>query len=240
VVLGYHIPFDPHLLGVSPAGGFALARGVYRWTRERRGMLATNFAELTGFMRLAPDSPKPEIQYEFVIALAMDHGREVYWRHGMSCHVMILHPKSRGTLRIASRDHRDDPLIDFRYFSHADDLATLAEGAQRVARIFETPTFRRRIRRDLVTAHCQTDEDWREFCRNGGGTNYHPVGSCRMGPDPATSVVDARLRVHGLRGLRIIDSSIMPKIPGGNTTAPTVMIGEKGADLIKADWGGVG
>jgi choline dehydrogenase-like flavoprotein len=169
-------------------------------------------------MRLSPEAPRPEIQCEFVIGLAFDHGRRIDWRHGMSWHVMILHPKSRGSVRIASADHRDDPLIDFRYFSHADDLSTLAEGAKPVARIFATPTFRARIRR-------------------GGGTNYHPVGSCRMGPDPADSVVDARLRVHGLQGLRIVGSSIMPEIPGGNTTAPTVMIGEKGADMIRADWG---
>ncbi len=143
VVLGYHIPGDPDLLGVSPAAGFALARGAWRWVRERRGLLATNFAELTGFMRLGPDSPKPEIQYEFVIGLAMDHGRQIYWRHGMSCHVMILHPKSRGTVRISSPDHRADPLIDFRYFSHPDDLPTLAAGAQRTARIFATPTLPR-------------------------------------------------------------------------------------------------
>jgi choline dehydrogenase-like flavoprotein len=154
----------------------------------------------------------------------------------MSCHVMILHPKSRGTVRISSPDHRADPLIDFRYFSNPDDLPTLAAGAQRTARIFATPSFRELVRRDLVTAHCRTSEDWQAFCRNGGGTNYHPVGSCRMGPSQRDSVVDARLRVHGLEGLRIVDSSIMPKICGGNTTAPTVMIAEKGAEMIREDW----
>ena len=236
VVLGYHIPGDPDLLGVSPAAGIALARGARRWVRERRGLLATNFAELTGFMRLGPDSPKPEIQYEFVIGLAMDHGRQICWRHGMSCHVMILHPKSRGTVRLSSPDHRADPLIDFRYFSNPDDLPTLAAGAQRTAQIFAKPSFRELVRRDLVTAHCRTSEDWQAFCRNGGGTNYHPVGSCRMGPSQRDSVVDARLRVHGLEGLRIVDSSIMPKICGGNTTAPTVMIAEKGAEMIREDW----
>lgn len=237
VVLGYHIPADPNLLGISPTAAFALIRGIKRWFRERRGLLATCFSELNGFMSLTPESPKPEIQYEFVIGLAMDHGRDIYWKHGMSFHVLLLHPKSRGTVSLASGDYRDDPLIDFKYFSEGDDLAVLVEGVKRTSAIFDTPIFKKRIKRDLITAHCKTDEDWRQFCRNGGGTNYHPVGSCKMGPatDPL-AVVDARLKVYGLQGLRIVDSSIMPKIPGGNTTAPSVMIGEKAADMIKQDW----
>ena len=236
IVLGYHIPGDPNLLGISPTGGVSMLKAIPRWMNERKGMLATNFAELTGFMRLTPDSPKPEIQYEFVIGLAMDHGRDVYWKHGMSCHVMILHPKSRGSVKLASSDYKADPLIDFKYYDHPDDLKALVEGSKRTAKVFETPTFKKLIKRDLITEHCKTDADWEQFCRNGGGTNYHPVGSCRMGPADQDNVVDARLKVHGMQGLRIVDSSIMPKICGGNTTAPSIMIGEKGADMIKQTW----
>jgi len=236
IVLGYHIPADPNLLGVSPTGGISMLKALWRWRKERRGMLTTNFAELTGFLRLTPESPKSEIQYEFVIALAMDHGRDIYWKHGMSCHVMILHPKSRGSVKLASANYRDDPLIDFAYFKHPDDLAVLVAGTKRITKVFEMPTFKKLIKQDLITDHCKTDADWAEFCRNTGGTNYHPVGSCRMGPNAADSVVDTRLKVHGLEGIRIVDSSIMPKICGGNTMAPTVMIGEKAADMIKEDW----
>jgi choline dehydrogenase-like flavoprotein len=236
VVLAYHVPGDPNLFGISPTGAMAVLKGWRRWQNERRGMLTTPFTEVTGFMRMGPESPRPEIQYEFVIVLALDHGRDVYWKHGMSNHVLLLHPKSRGSVKLASPDFRVDPLIDFHFFSHPDDMKTMIEGVKRTARIFETPTFRERVKRDLLTAECKTDEDWAEHCRNVGHSNYHPVGSCRMGPDPATSVVDARLRVHGLQGIRVIDSSIMPNICGGNTTAPTIMIGEKGADMIKADW----
>lgn len=236
VVLGYHIPLDPNLLGISPVGAWSMARALMRWRKARRGMFCTNFAEVTGFLSLRPDSPMPEIQYEFVVALAMDHGRDLYWKHGMSCHVMILHPKSRGSVALASSRWQDDPLVDFRYFSHPDDLDDLAEGARRTAEVFRTAPLASRIKADLVTGHCTTMDDWRTFCRNGGGTNYHPVGSCRMGPDPLDNVVDARLRVHGMAGLRVIDSSIMPSICGGNTTAPSYMIGEKGADLIRQDW----
>ena len=194
-ILGYHIPLDPNLLGVSPVGGVNLWKAWRRWQRERRGMLCTNFAEVTGFHSLHADSPKPEIQYEFVIALAMDHGRDIYWKHGMSCHVLILHPKSRGSVTLASPRWQDDPVIDFRYFSHPQDLDDLAEGARRVHEVFWNTSLRQHIKTDLLTAKCKTQDDWKEFCRNASGTGYHPVGSCRMGPDPADNVVDARLRV---------------------------------------------
>lgn len=234
-IMAFNIPGDPNLLGFSPVAALQMARSVQRYRKDRRGMLATNFAELTGFMRLGPDSPKPEIQYEFVIAIAMNHGRTMAARHGMSCHVLLLHPKSRGAVRLASRDFRDAPLIDFNYLAEPDDLATLVAGAKQTARVFQTPVFKRRVKRDLFTSACQTDEDWARVIRERAGTNYHPVGTCQMGSGP-NAVVDARLRVHGVESLRVVDSSIMPKIVGGNTMAPTIMIGEKGADMIKADW----
>lgn len=234
-ILAYNIPLDPHLLGISPVSALQVPKWIRRYRRERRGMLASNFAEFNGFLRLSPDSPKPEIQYEFVPAVALDHGRKLVAKHGISPHVLLLHPKSRGTVKLASRDFGDAPLIDFRYYSEPDDLATHVAGVKRVARIFQAPTFRDRIKADLVTAHCRTDDDWADVIRSQVGTNYHPVGTCRMGPG-ADAVVDARLRVHGLQGLRVVDSSIMPKIVGGNTMAPSIMIGEKGADLIKEDW----
>jgi len=234
-ILAYHIPGDPNLLGISPTGGLAMLKALGRYRRERRGMLATNYIELTGFMRLAPDSPKPEIQYEFGIVLALDHGRQMFAKHGMSVHVLLLHPESRGTVKLASPDFADAPLIDFNYLSHPDDLATFVAGVKRTAGIFATPTFKRRVKRDLVTGDCRTDDDWAEVIRNHAGTNYHPVGTCRMGQGD-DAVVDARLRVHGVQGLRVVDSSIMPKICGGNTMAPSIMIGEKGADMIKEDW----
>lgn len=236
ICLAYHIPGDPSLFGISPTGVRAMFKGWQRWKKERRGLLTTPFTEVTGFMRLTAESYMPEIQYEFVNVLALDHGRDIFWKHGMSNHVLLLHPKSRGSVSLASADYRDDPLIDFKYFSHPDDMKVMVEGVKRVAKIFETPTLSKLVKRDLQAAHCKTDEDWADFCRTVGHTNYHPVGTCRMGTDRTTSVVDARLRVHGLQGIRVIDSSIMPVICGGNPTAATVMIGEKGADMIKQDW----
>ncbi len=236
VVLGHHIPGDPNLMGISPTAVGAFLKGMKRWKKERRGMFTTNYAEVTGFMSLTPESPKPEIQYEFVVVLAMDHGRDMYWKHGMSTHILLLDPKSRGTVTLASNKWEDFPLVDFKYFSHPDDLQVLVEGTRRVAKVYDTPTMKSLVKRDLITENCKTHADWEQFCRNGGGTNYHPVGSCRMGPDPMDNVVDHRLKVHGLEGIRVIDSSIFPAIMSGNTTAPTYMVGEKGVDMIKADW----
>jgi choline dehydrogenase-like flavoprotein len=212
-----------------------LVKWARRYRRERRGMLTSCFAEFNGFLRLSPDSPRPEIQYEFVVAIALDHGRRLVARHGISPHVLLLHPKSRGTVTLASPRFEDAPLIDPHYYEDPEDLATHVAGVQRVAAMFRTPTFRHLIKDDLMTGRCRTDEDWADVIRSHVGTNYHPVGTCRMGPGP-DAVVDARLRVHGLQGLRVVDSSIMPTIPGGNTMAPAIMIGEKGADMITEDW----
>lgn len=132
-------------------------------------------------MSLTPESPKPEMQYEFVVVLAMDHGRDMYWNHGMSTHILLLDPKSRGTVNLVPNKWGGFPLVDFKYFSHPDDLKVLVEGTCRVAKVYDTPTMKALFKRDLITENCKTTEDWEQFCRNGGDTNYHPVGSCRMG-----------------------------------------------------------
>ena len=236
-IMGYHIPGDPNLLGISPTGGIAMLKAIRQWRKDRRGMLTTPGAEITGFMNLTPESPMPEIQYYFVIVLAFDHGQDMFMKHGMSAHSVLLHPKSRGTVKLASNNFKDDPLLDFNYLSHPDDLKAITEGCRRIDAVFDTPTMRARVKKKLVTGNLRTEEDWVAMVRRQSGTVYHPVGTCKMGvaADPL-AVVDARLKVHGMENLRIVDSSIMPTICGGNTMAPTIMIGEKGADMIKQDW----
>lgn len=236
-IIGYHIPGDADLFGVSPTGFVAFCKALKRWRKERRGMLATCFAEITGFMSLTPQSAKPEIQFYFVVVLANDHGQDVFMKHGMTAHAVLLHPKSRGTVKLASSNYKDDPVLDFNYLGHPDDVTALAEGTKRLDAVFDTPTMRKRVKRKLWTENCRTDQDWIDLVRRQSGTVYHPVGSCKMGPsaDPL-AVVDSRLKVHGMQGLRIVDCSIMPAIVGGNTMAPTIMIGEKAADMIKEDW----
>ncbi|MFY9178242.1 MAG: GMC family oxidoreductase N-terminal domain-containing protein [Venatoribacter sp.] len=237
VVLAYHLP-SPYMIGFSPAGMWAALKGIGQWLKNRSGFWATNFAEVTGFMSLTEQSQKPEIQYEFVYALALEHGRKLYLRHGMSVHVLLLQPKSHGTVKLTSQNPKDDPKVLFNYYQNDEDMRTMVEGVKRVHSIvMDTEAFKPYIKKDLISSHCKTDQDWEQFIRNVTGTNYHPVGSCRMGQDAATSVVNERLKVHGLEGLRIVDSSIMPYIVNGNTMAPSIMIGEKGAAMIKEDWG---
>ncbi|XP_046979749.1 glucose dehydrogenase [FAD, quinone]-like [Schistocerca americana] len=161
---------------------------------------------------------------------------------------VLQRPRSRGTIRLRSADPLVPPVIDPRYLTHPHDVAVLVEGAKFSARMAKTKAlakdFEVQMSRDPVPG-CEhlaweTDEHWACVVRTLATTIYHPVGTCRMGPhtDPA-AVVDARLRVHGVRGLRVVDASVMPTIVTANINAPVVMIGEKGADMIKQDWGAV-
>lgn len=231
-ILGYHIP-DTRLLGLSPKGLFGMLGQWRRYQRERRGMFSSNFAEVNGFMRLGPQSLRPEVQYEFVVGLAVDHARKLEPRHGLSCHILGLRPKSRGSVKLKSARWQDAPLIDPNFFDHPEDVREMVEGAKRLDRIVKASRgLAPRIKQDLFTAHCRSDADWAAVIRERADTNYHPVGTCRMGTDDK-AVVDARsLKVRGVQGLRVSDASVMPAIVGGNTTAPTVMISEKCAQFI--------
>ena len=154
--------------------------------------------------------------------------------HGYSCHVCLLQPKSRGRVRLASADAGTMPLIDPAFFAEADDMQRMVRGVHRMRDILDQPALARFEGRELKhSAQARSDEEIEQFIRRYADTIYHPVGSCRMGPG-AQDVVDARLRVHGVQGLRVVDASVMPRIVSGNTNAPTIMIAEKAADLIKA------
>jgi choline dehydrogenase-like flavoprotein len=155
----------------------------------------------------------------------------------MSCHSCPLRPKSRGTLRLASRDARDAPLIDPRFLSAEEDMETLVRGFKLVRRIFAQPAFApwdgANPARELYYANVRTDDEIRAAIREHADTIYHPVGTCRMGSDDR-AVVDPQLRVRGVDGLRVVDASVMPTLVSGNTNAPVVMIAERAAELIRA------
>lgn len=220
------------LVGLSLGGAARLLREVGRYRRSRTGMISTNFAEGGGFLRRHPDSPAPDFQLHFVVGIVDDHSRRMHLGHGYSLHVCLLRPKSVGTLTLASADPARAPLIDPHFLDHPDDLAALVDGYKLARRIMAAPAFAASRPRALrPDAH--SDEEIREELRNRVDTVYHPVGTCRMGNDES-AVVDPKLRVLGIEGLRVADASVMPTLIGGNTNAPCIMIGEKAADLIRA------
>jgi choline dehydrogenase-like flavoprotein len=137
---------------------------------------------------------------------------------------------------LRSPDPTEPPEIDPNFFGEDDDLERMVTGFKLTRRLMNAPSLRALRQKDLVTDKVENDDQIRKVLRDQVDTVYHPVGSCQMGTDTSVAVVDARLRVHGLAGLRIVDASIMPQAVRGNTNAPTIMIAEKAVDMIKADW----
>ncbi|CEJ12451.1 Alcohol dehydrogenase [acceptor] [bacterium YEK0313] len=224
---------NPALMGVSPGGSVTLVREILRYRRERRGLLTSNFAEAGGFLKTRPDLHVPDIQLHFVIGMVDDHARKQHLGHGFSCHVCLLRPKSRGTLELASPDPMAAPLIDPAFLDHADDVAAMVEGFKLTRRIMDAPPLAAQATKNMFTAGVETDDEIVDTLRKRVDTVYHPVGTCKMGTDPM-AVVDSALKVRGLDALRVVDASIMPTLIGGNTNAPTIMIGEKAVDMIRA------
>jgi len=156
-------------------------------------------------------------------------------RPGMSCVVCVVKPDSRGTIMAASADPFARPAIKPNYLSTRTDELALLSGTRHVRRIFASPALQQHSAGEIQPGpDLQSDADLLAYARRAGNTLYHPVGTCRMGEDPR-AVVDSRLRVHGIEGLRVIDASVMPTLTTGNTNAPTIMIGEKGAAMIAED-----
>jgi choline dehydrogenase len=155
---------------------------------------------------------------------------------GFLLSVSPCRPASRGHLQIRSPDPFAAPAIHPNYFSSEDDMAEMLAGVRFIRRLAATPAMTELIAEELQPGPAvQKEEDLIHDIRQRSGTVFHPVGTCRMGSNPAEAVVDAGLKVHGLAGLRVVDASIFPTVTSGNTNAPTIMVGEKGADLILQD-----
>ena len=234
VVQVIHAPALKDLFGVSPTGLARIVRGILEWRRHRTGMLTTNFAEAGGFVKSDPSEPIPDLQLHFVIGKLIDHGRKPTLGHGYSCHVCLLRPQSRGSVRLASKDPLAAPLIDPNFLGDLEDMQRMVKGFKLMRNLLGQSALAAMGGKEIaMSAKAKTDAEIEFFIRDHADTIYHPVGSCRMGPGPL-DVVDAQLRVHGMEGLRVVDASIMPRVVGGNTNAPTIMIAEKAADMIKA------
>ena len=206
-----------------------------RYLVLRKGFLAMGALYAAGFLRTDPALPTPDIQASLMLFSADKPGDNLHRFSGFSLIVTLLRPESRGDVLIQSADPLDAPAIRPNYLAIPKDRELLLAGMKAVRRIMDTPTMRRYIAREHAPGtSCANDADLLDFLRRRGGISYHPVGTCRMGND-AAAVVDERLRVRGVQGLRVVDASIMPTLVSGNTNAPTIMIAEKGADMILRD-----
>ena len=221
------------VLGIAPGAALQLLKGIHQWRKDGTGMVATPYAEAGAFVRCAPDATRPDIQFHFVVARVEDHARRLHWGYGYSCHVCVLRPHSRGSVRLQSRDPLDAPLIDPAFLSDDRDTALMVDGAKKLRTIMQAPALQSYRGKEIYTADIQTDAQWEGYIRERADTIYHPVGTCKMGAahDPM-AVLDAQLRVKGIPGLRVIDASAMPTLVSGNTNAPTIMLAEKAADCL--------
>ncbi len=227
---------DTRFLGQSLTGLFNSARAVVEWFRKRQGAMTSNYAEGGGFLTIEPDAPAPDIQLHFFPVALEDHGRTVVKAHGYSCHICVLRPKSHGTVRLASSDASAAPLIDPQFLSDPRDLDLLKKGIKAAYRIMESPPLTKYRGRDRHPVNLEDDAALDAMIRNRSDTIYHAVGTARMGSDQ-DAVCDPQLRVRGVDGLWVADASIMPRLISGNTNAPSIMIGERAADFVKAALG---
>lgn len=219
-------------IGDSLAGTWRMLKAIAEHRRRRTGAMTTPYAEAGGFWRVLPDSPAPDVQWHFVPAMLEDHGRTKVKGHGFSLHACVLRPESRGTVRLAAADAAAAPVIDPNFLADERDMAVLRAGVRLSHRIVGAPPMSGYRPRDRYPIDLDDDQALDELIRNRADTVYHPVGTCRMGADEE-AVVDPTLKARGLDGLWVADASIMPRLIGGNTNAPSIMIGERCADFMK-------
>jgi choline dehydrogenase len=205
-----------------------------RWLLTKDGLGATNHFESCGFIRSRPGVPYPDVQYHFLPVAVRYDGHSMASEHGFQAHVGPMRSKSRGYVRLKSKDARDAPLIRFNYLDHPDDWIEMRACVRLTREIFAQKAFEPYRGREIQPGDdVVTDAAIDEFVARHVESAYHPCGTCRMGdPRNPMTVVDPETRVVGVDGLRIADSSIMPTITNGNLNAPTIMIGEKASDHI--------
>lgn len=218
------------------AGRWGLLKQIARYYVRRDGLLAYNAMQAGAFVKTRPDLPQPDLQLFFAPG-AIDQvarPRRLDARAGVTSIICATQPRSRGSIHIRSPDSRQYPEIVGGYLDHEDDRRLMIAGIRLLRSIFAQPAFARYVDSEKGPGpSAQSDDEILAYCMKKGDSVHHPVGSCRMGSDP-DAVVDPELRVRGVDGLYVIDASVMPRIVSGNTNGATVMIAEKGADLVGA------
>lgn len=208
-----------------------------KWLLNRSGPLAVGINMAGMFCKVLPESPTPDIQFHFG-TLSADHAAgKPHDFSGCTYSVCQLRPEARGHLRITSSDTRDAPKMIFNYLSTDLDRRTMVEAVKFARKVASANPIAHLMKREVRPgAEQRTDEEILEFCRQYGTTIFHPACTAKMGSkDDPMAVVDDKLRVHGVAGLRVVDCSVMPNLVSGNTNVPVVMIAEKAADMILAD-----
>jgi choline dehydrogenase len=205
-----------------------------RWFARLEGLASSNHFEAGGFIRSRSGVEHPDLQLTFM-PLAIKPGTvQDVGMHSYQVHIDLMRPRSLGRVALRSADPATAPSICFNYLCDPQDRADLRAAVRLTREILTQPALARYRGEEINPgAAVQTDEAVDAWVRRGVETCYHPVGTCRMGADAKTSVVDAACRVHGVDGLRVVDASVMPAIVSGNTNAPTIMIAEKLSDLIR-------
>lgn len=223
---------DRDNFGIGLAASFGLLGHIRTWRKDGTGMIATPFAEGAAFLKSDPSVDRPDLQLHFAISIVDDHARKLHLGHGYGCHVCVLRPKSRGTVFLQSGDPLAAPGIDPRFLSEPEDLELLMKGVRITRELMNTSPLKQYMHKELFIKGEPSDAELEDHIRSRADTIYHPVGTCKMGIDDM-AVVDPDLKVHGMVGLRVVDASVMPTLTSGNTNAPTIMIAEKAADLIR-------
>lgn len=223
--------------GVETLASAESLRNLASWAIRGRGPLTSNLGEAVAFLRTRPDLPAPDLELLFAPVLFEEEGLKQPTEHGLTLAVVLLRPKSVGSVTLRSADPGVPPAIDPRYLTDpgSEDIATLVNGLRLARRILAQEPLAAFVESELLPgADARSDDDLRTHIRRLSQTLYHPAGTCRMGSDPH-AVVDPELRVRGLDGLRVADASVIPVLPSGHTNWPTVMIAERAADLIAAE-----
>jgi choline dehydrogenase len=216
--------------------GLGLAGQVLRYVATGSGILTYAASLVAASVKLLPESATPDVQCLFAHgSYAPGVARQLDTVPGMTCGMWQMRPLSRGYVEARSSRPQEPPAINPRYFSHETDCRTAVAGLRWIRRLFAAPALAKYVVAETAPGNdVQSDDELLHYVKQTGGTVFHATCTCRMGRD-LLSVVDDRLRVHGLQGLRVIDASVMPAVTSTNTNAPTIMIAEKGAAMLRED-----
>ncbi|GEO86992.1 MULTISPECIES: GMC family oxidoreductase [Alphaproteobacteria] len=220
-------------LGLSVQNLPSMLAAPFQYFIRRKGMLSTNYVEAGGFAKTKYAGDVPDIQFHFVPGYRSHRGRLVEYGHGYAVHTCVLRPKSIGELTLEANGGHRNVRIDHRFFSDERDALTLVEGIKVARSVLASPVFSEiRGPEILPGPDVGSDDEILAYLRAEALTVYHPVGTAKMGKDPMAVVDPSSLKVRGIANLRVADASVMPTLIGGNTNAPSMMIGEKAAKMI--------